>query len=217
MSDDERHSDPSSILRAIDEDQREAQRAFAPNAILLYTTWGIAWTVGFLAFYAAFVPAERPLIPIVLGAVIGLAVLVAAIVVSAVHSARRSAGSRGPSAMQGAIYGNTFGVAFTLMGLLGWRLIDSSVPLEPMLSYWVAAACLIVGILFLVGAAMWNDRSQLIFGCWTFLVGFVSIALTPPHNLLAGVAGGIGFLVLAAVQAVRPQLTSGRITRGTDG
>lgn len=194
-----------------------AQQAFAPNAVLLYATWGIAWTVGFLAFYAAFVPAERPLIPFVVGVVIGLAVLVAAIVLSAVHSARRSAGSRGPSAVQGAIYGNTFAVAFALMGLLGWRLISSGVQLESMLSYWVAAVCLIVGILFLAGAAMWNDRSQLIFGCWTFVVGFVSIALPPPHNLLAGAAGGIGFLVLAGVQAIRPQLTSGRITRGTDG
>lgn len=214
---DERHSDPSSILRAIDEDQRQAQRALAPNAVLLYATWGVAWTVGFLVSYVAFVPAERPLIPLVLGLVIGLAVLVAAIVVSAVHSARRSAGSRGPSAMQGAIYGNTFGAAFTLTGLLGWRLMSSGVPLEPMLSYWVAGACLIVGILFLVGAAMWNDRSQLIFGCWTFIVGFVSVALTPPHNLLAGAVGGIGFLALAVLQSVRPQLTSGRITRATDG
>lgn len=217
MSDGERHSDPSSILRAIDEDRREAKRAFAPNAVLLYATWGVAWTVGFPAFYAALVPAEHPLIPLALGVAIGLSLLVGAIVVSAVHSARRSAGSRGPSAMQGAIYGNSFGVAFTLTGLLGWRLIDSGVPLEPMLSYWVAASCLIVGTLFLVGAAMWNDRSQLIFGCWTFIVGFASIALAPPHNLLAGAAGGLGFLALAVIQAVRPQLTSGRITRETDG
>lgn len=217
MVDDENSSDPSAILRAIDEDQHEAQRAFAPNVILLNTTWGIAWTVGFLAFYAAFVPTERPLIPLALALVIGLAALVAAIVLSAVHSARRSAGSRGPSAMQGAIYGNTFGVAFTLMGLLGWRLISVGVPLEALLSYWVAVTCLIIGILYLVGAAMWNDRSQLIFGCWTFFVGFVSIALPPPHTLLAGVAGGIGFLILAILQAARPQLTSGQITRGTDG
>lgn len=119
--------------------------------------------------------------------------------------------------MQGAIYGNTFGVAFTLMGLLGWRLMASGVALEAMVSYWVAATCLVVGILFLVGAAMWNDRSQLIFGSWTFIVGFVSIALPPPHNLLAGVLGGIGFLVLALAQAMRPQLVSGRIIRGTNG
>ncbi|MGB4777303.1 hypothetical protein [Microbacterium sp.] len=217
MADDEHPGDPSSILRGIEADQREAQRAFAPNVVLLYSIWGIAWTVGFLALYAAFVPVEQPLIPLALGLVMGLGVLVAAIVLSAVHSARRSAGSRGPSMVQGAIYGNTFGIAFTLMGLLGWRLISLGVPLEPMLSYWVAATCLIVGILFVVGAAMWNDRSQLVFGCWTFVVGFASVALPPPHNLLAGVAGGVGFLALAAIQAARPQFISGRITRGTDG
>ncbi|GAA3909625.1 hypothetical protein [Microbacterium invictum] len=217
MGADEQDRDPSSILRAIDDDQQRAQRALTPNATLLYATWGIAWAVGFLAFYAAFFPVDNPLIPFAVGAAIGGVALVAAIVFSAVHSARRGSGSRGPSVVQGAIYGNIFPVAFTLMGLLGWRLTAAGVPALTMLSYWVAVPCLIVGILFLAGAAMWNERSQLVFGCWTFIVGLVSIALPPPHNLLAGAAGGIGFLVVAVVQSVRPQLTSGPITRSTDG
>lgn len=217
MGDDERDLDPSSILRAIDDDRRRAQGALTPNATLLYATWGIAWTVGFLAVYAAFVPVDQPLIPFALGAVIGGAALLAAILVSAIHSARRSAGSRGPSVVQGAIYGNIFPVAFTLMGLLGWRLAAAGVPSMTLLSYWVAVPCLIVGILFAAGAAMWNDRSQLLFGCWTFIVGLGSLALTPPHNLLAGAAGGIGFLLLAVVQSLRPALTSGSITRTVDG
>lgn len=217
MGDGRRDLDPSLILRTIDDDRRRAQGALTPNAALLYTTWGIAWTVGFLAFYAAFVPVGRPLVPFAVGAAIGGAALVAAIVLSAVHSARRSAGSRGPSVVQGAIYGNIFPLAFTLMGLLGWRLAAAGVPVLTMLSYWVAVPCLIVGILFLAGAAMWNDRSQLIFGCWTFVVGLASLALTPPHNLLAGAAGGVGFLLIAVVQALRPRVTSGPITRTTDG
>ncbi|ALJ18941.1 hypothetical protein [Microbacterium sp. No. 7] len=217
MSDSEHDGDPSAILRAIDDEQRQAQRALSPNPVLLYTTWGVAWIVGFLAFYATFVPAERPVLPFAAGAAIGAAVLVGAIVLSAVHSARRGAGSRGPSMVQGAIYGNAFGVAFTLMGLLGWRLMSAGVSVETMLSYWLAASCLVVGILIVVGAAMWNDRSQLIFGCWTLAVGFVSLAVAPPHNLLVGVVGGVGFLVLAVLEVVRPRLTSGQIARATDG
>lgn len=217
MSEDEQRVDPAAILRAIDDDRKHAQSAMAPNASLLYATWGIAWIVGFLAFYLACVPVERPLIPFFAGAAIGAAALVAAIVLSASHSARKSVGSRGPSMVQGAIYGSTFPIAFTLMGLLGWRLASAGVPFDVMLSYWVAVPCLIVGILFLAGAVIWNDKSQLVFGIWTFVVGFSSVALTPPHNLLAGVVGGVGFLALAVIQAIRPTLTSGPITRGTDG
>lgn len=217
MGDDGRDLDPSSILRAIDDDVRRAQGALAPNATLLYSAWGIAWTVGFLALYAGLVPVGRPLIPFALGAAIGGAALLAAMLLSAVHSARRSSGSRGPSVVQGAIYGNIFPLGFLLMGLLGWRLAAAGVPPMTLLSYWVAVPCLIVGLLFLAGAAMWNERSQLVFGCWTFLVGLGSLALTPPHNLLAGAAGGIGFLLLAVVQWRWSAATSGPITRTADG
>lgn len=217
MGENKEKVDPAAILQSIDDGHKEAKAALTPDAMLLYGTWGIAWIIGFLAFYLTLVPVDQPLIPFIAGAAIGVAALVAAIALSAIHSTRRGSGSRGPSVVQGAIYGNIFPVAFTLMGLLGWRLTSSGVSQDAMLSYWVAVPCLIIGILFLAGAAMWNDRSQLIFGAWTLLVGLASIALTPPHNLLAGVAGGVGFLVLAAVQSARPSLTSGPITRGTDG
>lgn len=217
MSDDEAQVDPAAILRAIETDREQAQSALSPDARLLYATWGIAWSLGFTAFYLAFVPLSGPLLPFGIAAAIGAAALVGAIVISTVHSARRSTGSRGPSMVQGAIYGNCFPLAFTMMGLLGWRLAASGVAPEVMLSYWVAVPCLIVGVLFFAGAAIWNDKSQLVFGGWTFIVGLASIAIAPPHNLLAGAIGGVGFLVLALIQAIRPDLTSGPITRGHDG
>lgn len=208
--------DPSSILRSIDDDQRRAQQALSPNVTLLYTVWGVAWLLGFLAVYATFIPDGDPLLPTAVGLSLGGVLLVTAIILSATHSARRSTGSRGPSVVQGAIYGNIYPVSFTLMGLLGWRLSSAGISNETMLSYWVAATCLIVGILFLAGAAMWNERSQLVFGIWIVAVGLLSIAIAPPHNLLAGAVGGLGFLVIAVVQSRSPRLTSGPIVRGTD-
>lgn len=216
MDDDEPDIDPAGILRSIDDDRQRAQRALSPNATLLYAVWGVAWAIGFLAIFLAFVPVDAPLLPFGAAVATAAGVLVAAIVVSAVHSARRGSGSRGPSVVQGAIYGNVFPVAFVLMGLLGWRLSAAGVDLDTMLSYWVAVSCLIVGVMFVTGAAMFNDRSQLVFGAWTLVVGLGSIALAPPFTLLAGVAGGAGFLVLAVIQALRPQLLSGTITRVRD-
>jgi len=217
MRSDSEDRDPSEILRVIDQERSHARSALTPNTRLLYATWGVAWVVGFVALYLAFVPKEQPLLPLLTAAVVGAGALAAAIAVSASHSVRKGAGSRGPSVLQGAIYGNSFPLAFTLMGLLGWRLISSGVPITVMLSYWVTASCLIVGVLSFVGAAMWNDRSQLVSGAWTLTVGFISVALPPPHNLLAGLLGGLGFLLLAMIQTVRPGLTSGPITRATGG
>lgn len=214
---DDQERDPAEILNAIDAEQLHAQSALAPNARLLYTTWGAAWVIGFLALYLAFAPVGDPVLPLIGGLLIGAGALVAAIVLSAMHSVRRASGSRGPSVVQGAIYGNIFPVAFTLMGLLGWRLASAGVPTTTMLSYWIAAPCLIVGALFLAGAAMWNDRSQLVFGLWTVVIGLISVALPPPHNLLAGVLGGLGFLALAVIHSLRPTFTSGPITREHGG
>jgi len=214
---DDTERDPAEILRAIDAERLHAQSALSPNAGLLYAIWGVAWAIGFLAFYFTFVPQADPPLPFIAGAAIGGAALVAAIVLSATHSVRRGAGSRGPSVVQGAIYGNIFPIAFALMGFLGWRLTSAGVSTIDMLSYWVAAPCLIVGILFLAGAAMWNDRSQLIFGIWTMVIGIISVALPPPHNLLAGVGGGLGFLALAVIQSARPGLASGPISREHGG
>ena len=214
---DDQERAPAEILQAIDAEQLHAKTALAPNARLLYATWGAAWVVGFLALYLAFVPVDEPVLPLYAGLLIGAGALVAAIALSATHSVRRASGSRGPSVVQGAIYGNIFPVAFTLMGLLGWRLASAGVPTTTMLSYWVAAPCLIVGVLFVAGAAMWNDRSQLVFGIWTLVIGLISVALPPPHNLLAGVLGGLGFLALAFIHSLRPTLTSGPITREHSG
>lgn len=217
MSRDDQQGDPAKILQAIDEQQLQARKQLAPDTRLLYGSWGAAWLVGFTALYLAFIPAEMPLLPFWLSAVIAAAALVAAIAFSATHSASKGSGSRGPSMVLGAIFGNIFPVALTLVGLLGWRLASGGVSPEMMLSYWVTAFCLVIGVLFVAGAVLFNDRSQLIFGCWTLLAGLVSVTLPPPHNLLAGVAGGLGFLALAFIHSRQPTLTSGPITRVTDG
>lgn len=208
--------DPSSILRAIEDDQRHAQESFTPNTALLYLVWSLAWIVGFAGFYASHVPIEDPLLPTGVGLGIMIAALIAAIAFSAFTSARSSAGSRGPSMVQGAIFGNMYPVAFLLIGLLGARLAHLGVPGPALLSYGVAVTCLVVGLLFVAAALIWNDRPQLITGAWTIVVGIISVVIAPPHNLLAGILGGLGFLVIAAVQARHPRLTSGQIWRGSD-
>lgn len=203
--------DASGILDAIETDRRRTRAALAPDTRLMYGTWGGAWIVGFTAVFLGSIPVGQPLIPLWVGLAIGIAALVAAIVVSAVHGAGRGRAMRGPSSIQGAIYGNAYPVAFLLMGVLGWRLIVAGVPADAMLAYWTAAPCLIIGSLGLAGAAMWNDRGQLVFSAWVLWVGFVAIWIPAPYLLLAGVGAGVGFVVIAILAALRPALVTGPI------
>ncbi len=208
MSDDDRPVDAAGILEAIETDRRRTQAALTPDARLLYGVWGGAWIIGFAAVFLGCFPGERPIIPLAAGLVIGGAALVAAVVVSAVHAARRGGAMRGPSNVQGAIYGNAFPVAFLLVGVLGFRLAVSGVPPETMLAYWVVGPCLVIGVLGLAGAAMWNDRGQLLLSAWVLWVGFVAAWIPGAFVLLAGVGGGLGFLVLALLATRRPSLVA---------
>lgn len=217
MPSDERNVDPSAVLAAIEEDRRRAQEAFEPRAGLMYAIWGIAWIAGSLAFYFAFFPQDAPVLARPTGILLAVAVLIGAGVISTIHSARKGSGTRGPSNIQDRLYGSAYPLAFTVIGLLGYRLTSAGVAIETMLSYWVGASSLAVGLLFLCGAAMWNDKTHLILGIWIFAVAIISILLAPPHNVLTGAIGGLGFLVIAAVGAVRPGLVSGSITRVRHG
>lgn len=210
-------AEADAILHGIERDERRAHHSLVPRVSLLFTTWGVAWVLGYLAFCLAFFPVQQPVIPFAAAAIIGGVVLTAAIFLSSMHATRRAVGTRGPSKVQGAIYGNCYALAFTLMGLLGWRLTNAGVPLETMLSYWVAVPCLIVGILSLAGAAMWNDRTQLYFGVWTLVVGLASLVFAPPLNLLVGVAGGLGFIGLSILAVIRPAMLAGSLTEVRDG
>ena len=112
------------------------------------------------------------------------------------------------------MHGNIFAVAFTFLGVLGWRLHVAGVPSDAMLTYWVAGSCLIVGVQFLSGAAIWNEKSQLIFGLWTLVVGVLAALAPAPFPLLVGVLGGAGFIVFALVEKYQPTSLSGPLVRG---
>lgn len=217
MSGENKAADPAAILRAIADDSSSAKTAMAPNARLLYITWGAAWIVSFAALFLAFAPDGALSLPLVSGLIIAALSVAGAIVISTVHSVRRGTGTRGPSVIQGAIFGNIYPVAFAVTGLLGWRLTSAGIPVEVMLSYWMAGPCLVIGTLSVAGAVLWNDRSQLVFGIWILIVGLGSLAVPPPYSLLAGIVGGVGFLGLAIIETAKPALTSGPITSVVHG
>ena len=206
--------DPARILQGIDADAQQAREGMSPNQQLLFSVWGGAWIIAFLGLYFTLAPQGSPWLPAAVGIGIAVAAFLIAIVISAVHSAKRGSGTKGPSMAQGAIYGNTFSLGMIITALLGWRLHAEGLSSMGMVTFALTGLCLVVGVLVVAGSLLFNDRTQLIFGAWILAIALVSLAAPAPLNLLAGVVGGLGFIVLGLLCGSKPNLVSGVLIRG---
>ncbi|WP_434923126.1 hypothetical protein ACR9WD_07700 [Glutamicibacter sp. PAEs-4] len=206
--------DPARILQGIEADAQQAREGMSPNQHLLFSIWGGAWIIAFLGLYFALAPQGSPLLPAAVGIGIAAAAFLIAIVISAVHSAKRGSGTKGPSMAQGAIYGNTFSLGMIITALLGWRLHAEGLSSMGMVTFALSSLCLVIGVLVVAGSLLFNDRTQLIFGAWILAIALLSLAAPAPLNLLAGVLGGLGFIVLGLLHGSKPELVSGSLIRG---
>ena len=206
--------DPARILQGIEADAQQAREGMSPNQHLLFSIWGSAWIIAFLGLYFVLAPQGSPLLPAAVGIGIAAAAFLIAIVISAVHSAKRGSGTKGPSMAQGAIYGNTFSLGMIITALLGWRLHAEGLSTMGMVTFALSSLCLVIGVLVVAGSLLFNDRTQLIFGAWILAIALLSLAAPAPLNLLAGVLGGLGFIVLGLLRGSKPELVSGSLIRG---
>ncbi|MDV2975908.1 hypothetical protein [Glutamicibacter sp. HZAU] len=205
--------DPARILQGIEADAQQAREGMSPNQHLLFSIWGGAWIIAFLGLYFALAPQGSPLLPAAVGIGIAAAAFLIAIVISAVHSAKRGSGTKGPSMARGAIYGNTFSLGMIITALLGWRLHAEGLSSMGMVTFALSSLCLVIGVLVVAGSLLFNDRTQLIFGAWILAIALLSLAAPAPLNLLAGVLGGLGFIVLGLLHGSKPELVSGSLIR----
>ncbi|MGB3413599.1 MAG: hypothetical protein WBA28_02670 [Microbacteriaceae bacterium] len=206
-------SDAAESLLSIQQDQQLTKKALKPDARLLYGVWGLAWCIGYFAIFLTVYPSKQPVLPFFIGLIIGTAVLATAIILSSIHATQKVSGSRGPTKTAETIHGFDFAIAFTLMAILGIQFSRLGVPLDAMMIFWVAVPCLIIGLQFLASAVLQDEKSQLIFGSWAFLVGLGTLFTPAPYTLLAGVIGGLGYLALALIETFKPGHTSGPINR----
>jgi hypothetical protein len=187
--------------------QRSADHArerLMVNQPLIYGVWGLAWLIGCGAMWLS-VLGQHPFrgasgwAAAVLGIGIGLAV-----VATGITASRASRGIGGVSARQGTMYGlawpagfgtlfmitaaaSHFGASPTVMGVLG-----------------AAGPLLLVGLIYVLAAAIWLDRVMFWLGVWELLVAAAGAWSGPVGVLfLAAVAGGGGFLATSALLAWR--------------
>ncbi|WP_454041990.1 hypothetical protein [Cellulosimicrobium sp. Marseille-Q8652] len=190
--------DPADTLRLIREQQDRARAATEPDGRLLFLAWGLAWAVGYLCLYAS-AGADGQAAPWAFFVFSGA--IVSAVAFTIVHSVTRTAGTRGVSARTGAMYGWSWMLGFLTLGLVLGGLGRAGASEEVMALASNAFACVVVGLLYLGGAAAFQDVRLFALGVWILLVAAVAtFAGLPLTYLVMATLGGGGFLVMAGIE-----------------
>ena len=196
--------DPAASAALIAEQRARVAAETDVDGRLLFGVWGAAWLIGFGAMWS--VAGDRPALgwpPAVAGTVFG-GLLVTAMVVTAVHVARRTAGVRGASATQGAMYGWAWSLGFLAVFALANALVRAGAGPEVIQVAMTLTSSLLVGVLYIAGAAIWQDRTQLALGVWIVVVTVAAaFAGVPTMLAVMALAGGGGMLAGALALAVR--------------
>jgi hypothetical protein len=191
--------DPAQSLRMIEESQHRARSGTEPDGRLLFGTWAVAWGVGFLVLWlSARSTGGSPDGPAF--AVFAVA-LAAAVAITIVHTVRRTAGTRGPGARAGAMWGWGWCVGFLVYPLVVGGIARAGASDDVIGLVANALSCLIVGLMYIGGAACFGETRLFVLGLWIVLIGgAATMAGMPGTYLVMCVAGGSGFLVMCLVE-----------------
>ncbi|MEJ5912980.1 hypothetical protein [Pseudokineococcus sp. 1T1Z-3] len=195
--------DPRESLALLEAERSRTARALEPDVRLVYGVWGVAWLVGFLALWSSATGTGPLVLPgPVAGGVFG-GLLLLAVVVTGVHISRRVSGVVGTTSTQGAMYGWAWLLGFGGVGALTASVAMAGASPEVLGVLSPALSGLVVGLLYLAGGTLWQDRAQYSLGVWilgTSAAG--ALAGYPTNYLVMGLLGGGGFLVAALVVAL---------------
>ncbi|KRC49546.1 hypothetical protein ASE16_12520 [Leifsonia sp. Root227] len=199
----EKSEDPRSRLDIIDDQQRRVDRDFERPVVWLYAVWGFAWLIGYLVLWLATGPLSGT-IPGPLAGIVFAVLIVGSIVASALIGSRIGRGMRGPSTFSGIVYGVSWSACAIAFAALGIGLVVNGLSDDLSSLYFPSAYALMCGALYLGGAAIWQDRIQLVIGVVLLALGGAAPFAGVPWNLLVmAVVGGGAFLVGAAVTVAR--------------
>ena len=188
----------------------EAQRsAFLKRhrikATPLLVAWGLAWLIGYAAL-ALFRRADYslPIAPYLFF----YGCLAVALLFTFAYIVPKARGIRGRSNREGAYYSLAWFLGMPLGALILSRVnaflaaLNTSEANEVADVVSNAVPCLVVGVIFLMSAALWNEAVMGVLGGWILLVTLVvTIVGMPWAWWIMSVAGGGGMLVAAVVAA----------------
>ena len=194
--------DLHAALRLVNDAETKAREELQGNEAGVYLIWGFAWLIGYGAMHAA----RFGWLPLSAGAsltVFGITVL-AALASTVFIVTRQRRGIRGHSSFVGAMYGGAWALGFMVMGTLS-GVVGAAVE-----DFWLTGmiingiALLIVGLMYMVGGAMFNDKSQARLGIWFLVVNIVALLAGPANFMtVCFILGPLGFFAGAVAETLR--------------
>ncbi|MEG8104632.1 MULTISPECIES: hypothetical protein [Actinomyces] len=196
---------PDEALAVIDAQRSAFLKRHGIKATPLLTAWGLAWLVGYaaLAFY------RRPDYGLPLAPYLFFCgCLAVALLFTFAYVVPKARGIRGRSSREGTYYGLAWALGMPLGAIILSRVnaflatLNTSQANEVSGVVSNAVPCLVVGVIFLMSAALWNETVMGVLGGWILLVTLVvTIVGMPWAWWIMSVAGGGGMLVAAVVGA----------------
>ena len=196
---------PEEALAVVDAQRSTYLKRHEIKATPLLTAWGLAWLVGYAAL-ALYREADYslPTAPYLFFC----GCLAAALLFTFAYIIPKARGVRGRSSREGTYCGLAWALGMPLGAVILSRLnaylatVDTSQANEVASVVSNAVPCLVVGVIFLMSAALWNEAVMGVLGGWILLVTLVvTIVGMPWAWWIMSVAGGGGMLVAAVVAA----------------
>lgn len=196
---------PEEALAVVDAQRSTYLKRHEIKAAPLLTAWGLAWLVGYAALALYREPDyDMPRVPYLFFC----GCLAAALLFTFAYIIPKARGVRGRSSREGTYCGLAWALGMPLGAVILSRLnaylatVDTSQANEVASVVSNAVPCLVVGVIFLMSAALWNEAVMGVLGGWILLVTLVvTIVGMPWAWWIMSVAGGGGMLVAAVVAA----------------
>jgi hypothetical protein len=189
------------LIRASEDHARERLMINQP---LIYGSWGLAWLIGCGAMWLS-VLGQHPFRGAAgwASAILGVGICLA-IVATAISTGRSGRGVGGVSARQSTMFGLSWPAGFAaLFAIIGAASHFGASP-QVLGVLGAAGPLMLVGLIYTLGAAMWQDRVMFFLGVWSLLIAAIGAWTGPVGVLLMDAAGGGGgFLAAAALTARR--------------
>ena len=194
---------PEEALAVVDTQRSTYLKRHEIKAAPLLTAWGLAWLVGYAALALYREPDyDLPRVPYLFFC----GCLAAALLFTFAYIIPKARGVRGRSSREGTYCGLAWTLGMSLGAVILSRLnaylaaVNTGQANEVASVVSNAVPCLVVGVIFLMSAALWDETVMGVLGGWILLVTLVvTIVGMPWAWWIMSVAGGGGMLVAAVV------------------
>ena len=194
---------PEEALAVVDAQRSTYLKRHEIKAAPLLTAWGLAWLVGYAALALYREPDyDLPRVPYLFFC----GCLAAALLFTFAYIIPKARGVRGRSSREGTYCGLAWTLGMSLGAVILSRLnvllaaVNTGQANEVASVVSNAVPCLVVGVIFLMSAALWDETVMGVLGGWILLITLVvTIVGMPWAWWIMSVAGGGGMLVAAVV------------------